>query len=222
MLKTFTTSDELVQVLKALMRLPSLAKFRLVGDTALSLLQGHRRSEDIDLFTFQDYGTVDFRRIENDIKFIFPYFVDDDHIPGLPKLKNNVRLHLHIGFNAETAIKTDIFNWTVADFIFPAQEIDGIRLAPMEEIALMKLDSISRGGRKKDFWDMSEILGHCSLSLLLESYSVKYPYQNIYDVITGMTNFTLAGNTPDPVCLKGKSWEGIKEEMHAVVRNLRL
>jgi hypothetical protein len=47
MLKTFTTSEELFQVLKELMKIPSLKDFRLVGGTALSLLHGHRKSEDI-------------------------------------------------------------------------------------------------------------------------------------------------------------------------------
>lgn len=51
MLKTFTTSDELLSVLKLLMKMPLLANFRLVGGTALSLLHGHRKSEDIDFFS---------------------------------------------------------------------------------------------------------------------------------------------------------------------------
>jgi len=34
--------------------------FRLVGGTNLSLLYGHRKSDDIDLFTDADYGSLDF------------------------------------------------------------------------------------------------------------------------------------------------------------------
>lgn len=72
MLKTFTTSQALLDVLNALMALASLSNFRLVGGTALSLLQGHRKSDDIDLFTYQLYGTVDFEAIEADVRSLFP------------------------------------------------------------------------------------------------------------------------------------------------------
>lgn len=129
MLKTFTTGDELFHVLKELMKIPSLKKFRLVGGTALSLLQGHRKSEDIDLFTFQPYGSVDFTAIEHDISRKFQSVVNDDRILGLtPHLENHFGLHLHIGTGKEAVIKTDVLNWA-SDFIFPAIEVDGIRIS---------------------------------------------------------------------------------------------
>lgn len=217
MLKTFTTSDELLAVLKVLMKLPSLINFRLVGGTALSLHLGHRKSEDIDLFTYQTYGGIDFKKIEVDIKECFPYFVNDDDILSLTDLDNNFGLHLHVGQDENSSIKTDILNWTTADFIYPITEINGLRLATTEEIALMKLDTISRGGRKKDFWDMSEILNHFKFSELLKSYQTKYPYNSIEDVKKGMTNFEIADNMPDPICLKGKYWELIKKEMTSTI-----
>ena len=64
MLQTFTASDELLRVLNELMKVPSLTDFTLVGGTALSFLQGHRMSDDINLFASVEYGTVDFASIE--------------------------------------------------------------------------------------------------------------------------------------------------------------
>src|ERR1035437_5047870 len=55
MLRTETVSAELLSVLNELMRMESLKKFRLVGGTALSLQLGHRKSIDIDLFSFNEY-----------------------------------------------------------------------------------------------------------------------------------------------------------------------
>jgi hypothetical protein len=132
-------------------------------------------------------------------------------------LDNNFGLHLHVGQNETLSIKTDILNWSAADFIYPLQEIEGIRIATTEEIALMKLDIISRGGRKKDFWDMSEIFEHFNFPQLLSLYPTKYPYNDIEEVKRGMTNFEKADNMPDPICLKGKHWEMIKEEIRSVV-----
>jgi predicted nucleotidyltransferase len=171
MLKTFTTSDELLDVLSTLMRLTSLLNFRLVGGTALSLLLGHRKSEDIDLFTHQPYGSIDFKKIQAEIKENFVYVRNDDEILGLQPIENNFGLHLHVGHLEDSAIKIDILNWN-DDFLFPEKHIEGIRFATFEEIALMKLDTISRGGRKKDFWDMSEILEHASLTSLLKLYQL--------------------------------------------------
>ena len=59
MLHIQTTNPELLKVLKKLMGMEMLKDFRLVGGTALSLLRGHRISEDIDLFTYQEYGAID-------------------------------------------------------------------------------------------------------------------------------------------------------------------
>src|SRR5689334_18928617 len=212
MLYTSTTTEELLHVLRILMKIPSLSSFRLVGGTALSLLRGHRMSEDIDLFSSVQYGTMDFSVVEREIKENFPSVVNSDNIPGI-NMENHMGLHLYIGMRELPSVKADILNWTTAEFIYPVSEIDGIRLASIEEIALMKLDTISRGGRKKDFWDMSEILETHTLQRLLDLYPEKYPYNDIRDVIHGITDFEKAERIPDPVCLKQKHWDLIKTEM---------
>jgi hypothetical protein len=40
---------------------------------------------------------------------------------------------------------------------------------------------------------------------------------DVQHVITGLTNFTIADNMPDPICLKGKYWEFIRKEMVEIV-----
>jgi predicted nucleotidyltransferase component of viral defense system len=202
------------------MVLESLSDFRLVGGTALSLLLGHRISEDIDLFTDKEYGSIPFNKIEREIKASFPVVINpDDAIPGMRALGNNFGLHLFIGENNDSLIKVDILNWG-DNFIFPIVRADNIRLAAIEEIAAMKLDVISRGGRKKDFWDLSEIFETRSLESLLPVYERKYPYNDIKAVVSGLVDFKIADNMPDPICFKGKHWEVIQQEMIAEVRKL--
>lgn len=127
-------------------------------------------------------------------------------------------MHLIIGLDEEHLVKTDILYWE--DFLFGAIEVEGIRMATIEEIGAMKLDVISRGGRKKDFWDLVEILDDYSLEHLINVYTKKYPYHDIEDVKTGLINFTLAEEMPDPIWLKGRTWEMVKSKIIDETRQL--
>jgi len=194
------------------MAIPELSDFRLVGGTALSLLRGHRLSVDIDMFCDGPYGEIDFNFIFEVIKMTFPYVEETNPFLSPTDQGNNLGLYLFIGEDEETSIKTDILYWD-APFLYPEIEEQGIRLATIEDIGAMKLDAISRGGRKKDFWDLSEILKTHSMATLLEIYQQKYPWFEIQDVVNGLSNFAVADLMPDPICYKKKNWDAIKNEI---------
>lgn len=61
-----------------------------------------------------------------------------------------------IGEDKKYAFKLDIFY--TDSFIQPPYVEDSIHMATIEEIIAMKIDVISRKGRKKDFWDIHEFL----------------------------------------------------------------
>lgn len=52
-------------------------------------------------------------------------------------------------------------------FLEPAEAIDRIRLASVRDIIAMKMNVVSRGGRKKDFWDLHLLLNKYSLAEML-------------------------------------------------------
>jgi hypothetical protein len=60
-----TVNPLLRESLLQLMQADEFKVFRLVGGTALSLQIGHRLSIDIDLFTDEDYVSIDFDILEN-------------------------------------------------------------------------------------------------------------------------------------------------------------
>lgn len=66
-----TKSDELWEALQLIAGMELLKNFKLAGGTALSLQLGHRISVDIDLFTNQEYGSVDFLSLEKELKKSF-------------------------------------------------------------------------------------------------------------------------------------------------------
>lgn len=186
--------------------------FRLVGGTALSLQLGHRISVDIDLFTDLSYGSAPFEQIESFLSTTFPV----THTSA-----GNVALGKSylIGGRQDQLIKLDLFYTDT--FIFPAIHVDGWRMASVAEIAAMKIDVIQRGGRKKDFWDLHELLEHHSLFEMLEFHRHRYEYTHDQkEILNKLTDFSLANDDFDPICLKGKYWAFIKEDIEDAVQKV--
>ena len=92
--------------------------------------------------------------------------------------------------------------------------IDSIRFATVEEIIAMKINLISRNGRKKDFWDIHELKDEYSIEKILALHKQRYPYtHDEHQIRNNFTNFKIADEDFDPICLKGKYWELIKLDM---------
>jgi hypothetical protein len=92
--------------------------------------------------------------------------------------------------------------------------MDNIRLASIEDIIAMKIDVVSRGGRKKDFWDLHELMETFSFDQMLTLHEKRHPYaHDPKQIKTNFSEFTGADLDFDPICLKGKYWELIKLDM---------
>ena len=193
----------LLLVLKACMSEKLFDPFRLVGGTALGLQRGHRKSVDIDLFTDADYQTIDFESIDSWLKSKYRYVDSNDIEPvGMGK-------SYFVGENENQCIKLDLYYTDT--FINDPLIIDDIRMAIVEEIIAMKADIISRGGRKKDFWDLHEFIEEYSLDDILELHKKRYPYGHEPQLLRNkLIDFSLADHDFDPICLQGKHWELIK------------
>ncbi|MCB9426946.1 MAG: nucleotidyl transferase AbiEii/AbiGii toxin family protein [Flavobacteriales bacterium] len=209
-LHTNTVSDLLFEALTILMNTPEFDSFRLVGGTSLSLQIGHRESVDIDLFTDSEYGTIDFVELENTLTKMF------NHVESLYKGEAGMGKSFFIGHDESELVKLDVF--FTDNYVFPIQKTENIRLASIEEITAMKLEVIAQGGRKKDFWDLHELLNHFSLEQMLEFYIKRYPYGlNKEQLFEKLIDFSEAENDFTPNCYKGKVWEIIKLDFEDIV-----
>lgn len=206
----YSTVNKLLQKsLLQLMQSKVFDDFRLVGGTALSLQIGHRESIDIDLFSDAEYGTLDFKDIENYLKENFQYVDFLDTIPAIGKSYS-------IGENKESTVKLVLYY--TDNYIQPAIEVDGIRMATIEEIIAMKVEVIQGGGRKKDFWDLHDLLQSYDLSQMLDLHEQRYPYSHDKNlIIQNFTSFEQADEDFNPICLKGKYWEFIKEDFEEII-----
>mgnify|MGYP000862990123 CR=1 FL=1 len=199
-----TVTPLLREVLTQLMGEPIFEPFRLVGGTSLSLRLGHRKSADIDLFTNATYGSLDFSVFERYFEEHFEYYdkVDTSDIVGMGR-------SYYVGESEKNNVKIDLYYFE--EFQDSFDVIDGIRIANLADVTAMKVDVVSRGGRKKDFWDLHELLDTYSITDMLELHEKRYEYTHDRNlIITNFSDFTSADEDFDPICLKNKDWEIIK------------
>lgn len=180
--------------------------FRLVGGTALSLYRGHRESVDIDLFSDAPNDSIDFGAIDEFLRSTFSYVdTNENKVVGMGK-------SYYVGNSNDDCIKLDLYY--TDRFIHEIMLIDFIRLATVEEIIAMKINLISRGGRKKDFWDIHELKDEFSIEKMFAIHQERYPYtHDQMQIRSSFSDFTFADEDFDPICLKGKHWEIIKLDM---------
>lgn len=207
-----TVPDLLKESLIKLMQAEELTDFRLVGGTALSLHLGHRISVDIDLFTDVSYGTVDFNAIEAFLKNNFPHVQGD--FGGNPGMG---RSYL-VGTSPDSVVKLDLY-YSMDPFFQELMEKDGVRMATEEEIIAMKVDVVQRIARKKDFWDLHELLGKYSINDMIALHQKRFEWTHDEALIQkNFIYFTAADDDLDPICLKNKEWAFIKDDIIEAVR----
>lgn len=198
-----TVGTRLLSTLQILMKSEEFSMFRLVGGTSLSLQLGHRESVDIDLFTDAMYNTVDFKVLDKFLKQNFKYIDSfSTDLIGMGKT-------YYVGDAANECIKLDLYYTDT--FIQPIKMIDGLRLASIEEIVAMKVEVFAKKGRKKDFWDIHELIDEIPIQKMLDLHLQRYPYSHDREqIIANFIDFSKADTENNPNCLRGKYWEVIK------------
>jgi len=100
------------------------------------------------------------------------------------------------------------------------ENIDGVRMYSTEDIIAMKVNAILGRGKKKDFWDVAELLQHYSVKDFIEFNEKKYPARQL--LITtpqALIYFDDAEESEDPISLKGQTWEAVKKSIQEKVRD---
>ena len=200
MLFISTISQRALELLKELQALPLLDEFYLVGGTALALHFGHRISVDLDFFTSQEFNTSAF----------VDRLKESYSIAILAQANNSLTLDVN-------SVKTDFIRHNYP-LLKPVLSIEGIKIASVEDIAAMKLNSTMNRGSKKDFFDICELLNHYSLQQLLTFHSEKYDFSSQMIVLKSLIYFEDAEKEPDPVSTNSTSWQFVKAKIKEDVR----
>lgn len=183
----------------------ALADFSLVGGTALSLRYGHRNSIDLDLFYHHkfDHAYI-LKELEATFRNQFEYRQQHTHF-GIFCFINNV--------------KVDIVHYP-HEPLLSIETIENIRFYSDADIAAMKIQAILGRGKKKDFWDLFELLQNYSLEQIMNWHSRKFPSQMLaISIPHALTYFVDAEDSDEPKCFKNQTWEGVKRGIQKAVRD---
>lgn len=205
MLHFETVEPRTFSLLRRLMALPALQAFSLVGGTALSLRFGHRTSVDLDMFFHEKF---DQPRIVEELESAFgEEFVYKQQ-------------HTHFGiFCFIEGVKVD-FVYFPHHLIKPIEIVEDIRFYSNADIAAMKIQAILGRAKKKDFWDLFELLQQYSLQQIMDWHKEKYPNQMLMISIPhAITYFVDADESETPVSFKKQTWDQVKKGIQKVVRD---
>jgi Nucleotidyl transferase AbiEii toxin, Type IV TA system len=196
MLHFKTVEPHTLSVLRQVMEMPVLQNFSLVVGTALSLLYGHRMSVDLDLFSnkpFDDAVIIDAFEKKFGASFV--------------NRSTNPRFGI---FCFVDNAKVDIIRHP-HPLIRPELNIEDIRMFATEDIIAMKVQAILGRAKKKDFWDVAELLRHFSIADFIQFHKEKYTTQNLLITVPqAITYFLDAEESEDPISLKKQTWDGVQ------------
>lgn len=182
-----------------------LADFYLTGGTALSLLLGHRESEDLDWFSQKSFDPVNLQ----------PQLVQLGNLDRVELEKNTLNAYLN-------GVKIQFLGYRYP-LLKPLLTWGQIKISSLADIACTKLQTIGIRGSKKDFIDLFWLLKQFSLEELFEKLKQKYPgvdYSQPH-ILKSLVYFANADGQPLSRLHKKVSWEAIKKELEQKVKTVK-
>lgn len=170
----------------------------LAGGTALAIIYGHRESIDFDWFTPSDFDPGELVKRLSEIGKV-----------DIAETRSGT-FHGWIDGIQVTWLR---YPNPLLDTFLVVEQIEGLRIASVTDIAIMKWAAISDRGSRKDFIDLFTI---CRQGLTVESLVPllprKLPHANLnyYYMIKSLAYFDDAEKEGFPVMLERLDWHEVK------------
>jgi len=205
MLYTETVANDTLELLKKLMRDSKLSDFLLAGGTNLALRLGHRKSVDLDLFTYQHFDAIS----------LAEYLTKNYNFEG-----TNIRERDSIQCYIDN-IKVDIVAHIYPLVDDPYIVENTIRLYSIRDIVAMKLVAISDNGKRlKDFVDVAFLSTQMSLNQMLETYALKYNRLGSMHALRGLSYFgDIDFDTSIDLINGSFNWKKIEKRIRDMIRH---
>ncbi|MEZ4726496.1 MAG: nucleotidyl transferase AbiEii/AbiGii toxin family protein [Caldilineaceae bacterium] len=192
-----TITNQMREVIQFLGRQDFMAEFYLAGGTALALRQGHRISVDLDFFSATNEITANIR--QRIIQTLIPF-----NRQILEEVDGNLLLRL-------TDLRVGFFGYG-HPLLAPTDSVEGVAVAALVDIGLMKLDALISRGSRKDFYDLYVIAQEIPLADLLALGRAKYPYARDFELmaVESLVLFENADRDLQPQLLLELPWTAIR------------
>lgn len=169
--------------------------FTLAGGTGLALQLGHRVSVDLDWFCVPERFPLGLAT---------RLFALDPSLQTLQERTDTFECLLG-------GVKCSFFASDVR-FGEPSAFLHGLPIAPVVDIAAMKLIAISQRGARKDFYDLYEVLRHMELHDVVRRLAEIYtrPTPNPVHIAKSLVYFADAEREPEPHMLHERDWGTVR------------
>ena len=180
--------------------------YYLAGGTALALMEGHRISVDLDVFT---HTTTDIETV-------------------LGRLRGQVP-ELSVTSVSAGTLYVEVLGVQVSviEYGYPllgptvSSNGPGLVLASRDDIATMKLSAIANRGSRKDFVDLWVLLNRRrSLREYLKLFEQKFAVRDVGHVVRSLVHFDDAERDPPLRLLADIEWELVKRDYRSRVDRL--
>jgi hypothetical protein len=200
-----TLSPDTFRLIEKIKNRSWLSPYYLAGGTALALHLGHRTSVDIDFFTesvVEEMTTIDHLRKAGNLR--------------LDQMGNGT-----IVGNLD-GVRISFFKYPYR-LLESLKEWNGLNLASIHDIALMKMVAILQRGSIKDFIDMFFIVRKFKpIDVLIQELSIKYVgvQFNTNHILRSLCYFEDAEKEPMPSMITACDWQEVKEFFVKEVKRL--
>jgi hypothetical protein len=200
-----TISPDTSRLIEKIKNRPWLRPYYLAGGTALALHLGHRTSIDLDFFTESE--------------------VEEMTIVDHLRMAGNLRLD-QMGKGTIVGNLDDV---RISFFKYPYRLLDsliewnGLNVASVQDIALMKMVAIFQRGSIKDFIDLFFIAREFKpIDALIPELSIKYVgvQFNTNHILRSVCYFEDAENEPMPNMIAACDWQEVKQYFVNEVKRL--
>lgn len=183
-----------------------LNDFYLTGGTALSLLLGHRESEDLDWFNRKSFDPA---RLQPQLEKL-------GKITAVELEENTLNAYLN-------GVKIQFLGYRYR-LLEPLLIWGKIKISSSLDIACTKLQTIGVRGGKKDFIDMFWLLKQFSIEELFTALKKKYTGAdyNEQHLLKSLVYFNNADGQPMPRMHLDINWEEIKQTLIDKVKSIKI
>ena len=185
------------------------ADFYLAGSAALALHLGHRQVRDLDLMGLNRLSSPDRRDLLQDLLLLDSGLRVETARDGF----------LYVRFASQVGLRLYYYPYPLID---PEESCDGLAVASLLDLGLMKLGAITSRGSRRDYADLVLACRRLPLARMLERASEKFGHVRDFPLqaLKGLADVAGAADEPLPRFEPPLTWPEVERFLEGEVRQL--